>query len=621
MNQITIGLAGHIDHGKTSLVKSLTGKNTDNLKEEIKRGMTIDIGFAHFNKSISLIDVPGHERFIKNMVSGVSSIDAAIVVIAADDGIMPQTIEHLEILNLLSVESVLIVINKIDLVDKEWIELVELEIKDFLKDTFFSESKILKISSTSGEGIDVLKNEISQLGNVKTLKFDRGIFRMFVDRVFTVKGFGTVVTGTVSSGGAKVGDKLELLPNYNQIKIRGLQSHDEDVKEISIGQRAAINIQSIDKVNIKRGNQLSSKNFFTSTNTLAVVFNTLKKTINKVKHNQRIRFHLGTQESIGRILLIKKNNEKKFPAMIKLEKPIIATYKDKFIIRSYSPISTIGGGTVLDVSIEGKWNKTKVYINNLYESNNEEEFLVRLLEFDIKKVYSITMLAKKMSISINFLKKIISNTQNIMYVDSMEEWLVSQLQLQKLKELIIDRIKKSHKKNKYKIGFIKEEVNEKLNLNKNVLDFILNQLLKNKNIKSSDGFYSLNNFTINLNKNDKNILGHLKKIIDNEVFKMSSISDLSSSINQSYDDVNKVVKIQANLNKLFILNDDLILTIKNLDILKGKVKNYFSKNDVMNIKDFKEIFNVTRKYAVPLLEFLDKQKITYRIGNERKINR
>ena len=169
MNQITVGIAGHIDHGKTSLVKSLTGKNTDNLKEEIKRGMTIDIGFAHFDKSISLIDVPGHERFIKNMVSGVSSIDAAIVVIAADDGIMPQTIEHLEILNLLKVASVLIVINKIDLVDKEWIQLIELEIKDFLKDTFFSESKIFKVSSTSGKGIDVLKDEIFQLAKINTL--------------------------------------------------------------------------------------------------------------------------------------------------------------------------------------------------------------------------------------------------------------------------------------------------------------------------------------------------------------------------------------------------------------------------------------------------------------------
>ena len=621
MNQITIGLAGHIDHGKTSLVESLTGKNTDNLKEEIKRGMTIDIGFAHFNKTISLIDVPGHEKFIKNMVSGVSSIDAAIIVVAADDGIMPQTIEHLEILQLLGVELGIIVISKIDLVDNEWLELVEIEVKEYFKKTVFSNSKIFKISSVKDEGIESVKDEILKLSNKKTLKFDRDIFRLFIDRVFNVKGFGTVVTGTVSSGSAKIGDKLELLPGNNEIKIRGLQSHDEDVNEVILGQRAALNIQSINKINPKRGYQLSSKNFCTITSNIAVKLNLIKKTNNKLKHNQRIRLHLGTQESIGRILLLNNNDKEKFPALIKLEKAIIASYKDKFIIRSYSPVATIGGGTVLDINIEGKWNKIKEYLNNLYVCNNDEEFLNILFSYNIKNVFSIKALAKKMSFSVNYLKKIISNSNNIIYLDKEKEWVASYVQIEKIKKLIIDKIKTSHKKDRYKIGFIKEEINEKIKLKKSVLDFILKELLENKDIKLSDGYYSLINFEIKLNDIELNIIKKLKNILNNNDFYIISIKDLSSDVKQNFEDVNKIVKIQANLNKLFVLNDEFIISVKSYNILKEKIETFFLSNETMNVKEFKEIFNITRKYAVPILEFLDKQKITYRIGNERKINK
>ena len=303
MNQVTVGLAGHIDHGKTSIVHSLTGKNTDSLKEEIKRGMTIDIGFAHMSKTISLIDVPGHERFIKNMVSGVSSIDFSILVIAADDGIMPQTIEHFEILELLNIESGIIVLNKIDLVEKEWLDLVELEVNDFVKNSFLEKSMIIKTSNKTGEGIDQLKDEIIKLSQVDYIKDDRGVFRMFLDRVFTMKGFGTVVTGTVSSGKAKIGDELEILPYAKSVKIRGLESHDEKVDEIRLGDRAAINLQIKDKLPIKRGNHLSTKNYFVSTNLIAVKIKKITKSKNNLKNNQRIRFHVGTQEAIGRVLL------------------------------------------------------------------------------------------------------------------------------------------------------------------------------------------------------------------------------------------------------------------------------------------------------------------------------
>ena len=260
MDQITVGVAGHIDHGKTSLVKSLTGKNTDNLKDEIKRGMTIDIGFAHLNEKISLIDVPGHEKFIRNMVSGVCSIDLFILTIAADDGIMPQTIEHFEILKLLGVKKGIIVINKVDLVDQDWLDIVELDIIEFTKGTILDKAKIFKISTLTNKGIQELKDELVNISSDREFKGYENIFRMFIDRVFTKKGFGNVVTGTVNSGRIKLGDRLKLLPGNYNVKVRGLQTHDSPINEIKYGYRGAINLHSIDKIKISRGSHLCEEN-------------------------------------------------------------------------------------------------------------------------------------------------------------------------------------------------------------------------------------------------------------------------------------------------------------------------------------------------------------------------
>ena len=306
MNQITIGFAGHIDHGKTSLVQALTGKNTDNLKEEIQRGMTINIGFAHLNQSISLIDVPGHERFVKNMVAGVSSIDFAVLVVAADDGVMPQTIEHLEILNLLGVKNGIVIINKIDLSESgDWLDLVELDIIDVVKGTFLEGCKIFRVSTISNEGINDLKEYLKKINIEKYKKFERDIFRMFIDRSFIVKGFGTIVTGTVLSGSISKGESVELLPYNIDAKVRGLQSKEVDINMLGPGSRAAVNIHFNNKINIKRGDHLSLNGYFKNTKNIIAKISLLSKVKDqKLKNNQRVRINLGTQETIGRVLLL-----------------------------------------------------------------------------------------------------------------------------------------------------------------------------------------------------------------------------------------------------------------------------------------------------------------------------
>nr|MBC8479827.1 selenocysteine-specific translation elongation factor [FCB group bacterium] len=269
MRQIVIGLAGHIDHGKTAVVHALTGTNTDKLDEEIRRGMTIDIGFAFLNDEITMIDVPGHEKFVKNMMTGVSSVDAALLVIAADDGVMPQTREHFDILKLLEVKHGIIALNKTDLVDKEWIDLVTADIEEMVAGSFLENAPIVPVSAELNTGFDELKEKLLEICSSIPEKKDRGIFRLWVDRVFTIRGFGTVVTGTVASGSANTGDSVEILPTAKKVKIRGLQTHSKPVEQVRLGDRAAINLQGVEKEEIARGFQISTPGFFQSTDQLA----------------------------------------------------------------------------------------------------------------------------------------------------------------------------------------------------------------------------------------------------------------------------------------------------------------------------------------------------------------
>ena len=374
MNQVIIGLSGHIDHGKTSLIKSLTGVNTDKIKEEIQRGMTIDIGFAFLNENITIIDVPGHEKFLKNMMTGVSSIDIALLVIAADDGVMPQTKEHLDILNLLGIKNGCIVINKIDLVDNEWLDLVKTDITDLVKNSFLENAPILNVSALNNLNIEDLKNELIKISHSLPSKQDSGVFRMHIDRVFIKKGFGTVVTGTVLSGTLLVGQDIEIMPGYIRARVRNIQSHENSVDKVTLGDRAAINLQSIDKKNITRGSQIVAKEFFIQTNQIAALIELLPNGKNILKHNQRIRIHIGTQEVIARVFFIKQKSiipKKKYIALIKLESPITATMNDRFIIRTFSPMLTIGGGVVIDNELIGRWKEITIVRYDYKQKNRK----------------------------------------------------------------------------------------------------------------------------------------------------------------------------------------------------------------------------------------------------------
>jgi selenocysteine-specific elongation factor len=615
LKQFTIGLSGHIDHGKTSIVKSLTGKNTDNLKDEIKRGLTIDIGFAHLNKNISIIDVPGHEKFIKNMVSGVTAIDSAILVIAADDGIMPQTKEHFDILRILNINSGVIVINKIDLVDSEWLDLVINEVKMFIKDSFLENAKIIKVSTLDNTGINKLKEEILNLSNNSKIKFDRDIFRMFIDRVFIKKGFGTVVTGTVLSGRVDDNSKINLLPNNELVTIRSIQTHNTRVSEVEIGSRAAINMQNIEKNKVFRGSHIGEKKYFHLVNNAIVKIEIIKD----IKHNQRIRIHLGTQEVIARILFSdKKVND---IAFLKFEKKIICSFSDRFIIRSFSPMATIGGGKIFDINIEGKWTDKKKYINHFFSKENNHEIIREIINYRNKNVFDEDSLSYHLGLSKNVLKKIISNLSGIHFYGTVKPWIITTSQLNNFNKKIIKTIDSFHQKNPYLNGLIFEQLNQIILLPDIFLKKLLNNLCKNNNLKFKDDLYSKYNFGIKLEKEDQLLKKKLFNIINEEKFQTPDFSKLLVKLNISEKKLKNLLNIEKNNNNLLIINGSLFFSKKNYFDLLIAIKKYFNNEETMSISDFKNLANTTRKYAVPLLEYLDKERITYRDGNERKYNK
>ena len=619
VNQHIIGLSGHIDHGKTSIVKALTGINTDNLKEETKRGMTINIGFAFLNNQITMIDVPGHEKFIKNMVTGVNAIDYVLLVIAADDGIMPQTIEHFEILKLFNVVDGSIIINKVDMVEQEWLELVEKDIAKFVRGSFLENKKIHKVSAIKNIGLIELKDYLINY-NYNIHRKNSDVFRLFVDRIFTSKGFGSVITGTVLSGKIRIGDKLKILPQNKEIKVRGLQTHNESVQELKIGDRGAINIHSIDKILIEKGNHISEKGFFSTYESAIVSIKILNKVEKGVKDNERLRVYCGTQEVMARIKLfndkeLKPNEET--GALLKFEKPLILSIGDNFIIRKYSPLVTIGGGQILDFSIYKKWRDNKTYISNLYNAKDEHVRLALIIESKDIDPFNFISFSSYVNISVRLLKNIIKQIPNIIVLE--DEWILTDKQLNRIINNIIEYFKNFHKKNPYKNGMIKDEIMISLNINENFLDVILNYLVQKKNIKYYHNNWSKYDFSIELSNNEIKLMDKIYKIINDKKLHAITISELLTMFNDKEKMIKKLLNIKISNKTIIMLDGTLLFTQKNIDLLIDTIRKYFGKNQSLDIKTFKELTSTSRKFAVPLLEYLDKIHITYRLGNERKL--
>ena len=624
MKQTVIGLSGHIDHGKTALVKALTGVNTDSLTEEQKRGMTIDIGFAFLDENITLIDVPGHEKFVKNMMAGVSAVDVALLVVAADDGVMPQTREHFEILNLLDIPLGIVAINKIDLADKDWLELVELDIGELLQGSFMEDAPILKVSAETGDGVDQLKTTLLDLCKKVPDKQDRGIFRLHVDRVFSMKGYGTVVTGTVNSGSLKIGDTVELLPGSVKSKARGLQSHGEEVQQVETGDRAAINLQGVEIKQIERGSQIAEIGYLQSLNQMGVTLLLLGSAQKPITQNQRIRIHLGTQEVMARVALTDGKTLQPgddCPALLRLEQPMVAARGDKFIIRSFSPVITIGGGEVMEVLIEEKWKIVKEKLQNLYDSPKSVQ-LIHLVQDEGAKPITPEKLQYRIGISKEQINAIVEEKEELFWLTHKQgKWLLTQNQWNELKNSIHNFLKKYHAKNPLNAGAQKEEIRQHLSCENSILEALLQSMLDDKSISQKGELFLNPNFSITLNSEDDSLQNSILNQLDQEGFTSSTLAQLSLKTGNSKEKLMQVLNVAEQQGKLLRIDGKLMFTQKNFIILREKVNQFFSNHPEMSVSEFKELAHTSRKYAVPLLEYFDKKKITYREGNIRKLVR
>ena len=624
MKQTVIGLSGHIDHGKTALVKALTGVNTDSLTEEQKRGMTIDIGFAFLDENITLIDVPGHEKFVKNMMAGVSAVDVALLVVAADDGVMPQTREHFEILNLLDIPLGIVAINKIDLADKDWLELVELDIGELLQGSFMEDAPILKVSAETGDGVDQLKTTLLDLCKKVPDKQDRGIFRLHVDRVFSMKGYGTVVTGTVNSGSLKIGDTVELLPGSVKSKVRGLQSHGEEVQQVETGDRAAINLQGVEIKQIERGSQIAEIGYLQSLNQMGVTLLLLGSAQKPITQNQRIRIHLGTQEVMARVALTDGKTLQPgddCPALLRLEQPMVAARGDKFIIRSFSPVITIGGGEVMEVLIEEKWKIVKEKLQNLYDSPKSDQ-LIHLVQDEGAKPITPEKLQYRIGISKEQINAIVEEKEELFWLTHKQgKWLLTQNQWNELKNSIHNFLKKYHAKNPLNAGAQKEEIRQHLSCENSILEALLQSMLDDKSISQKGELFLNPNFSITLSSEDDSLQNSILNQLDQEGFTSSTLAQLSLKTGNSKEKLMQVLNVAEQQGKLLRIDGKLMFTQKNFIILREKVNQFFSNHPEMSVSEFKELAHTSRKYAVPLLEYFDKKKITYREGNIRKLVR
>ena len=623
--QIVIGMSGHIDHGKTSIVKALTGKNTDILAQERERGMTIDIGFAHLSDDITIIDVPGHEKFIKNMVTGVAYIDLAILVISADDGVMPQTLEHFEILKILNIQKGFIVINKIDLVDEDWISMIEMDIKDLVKGSFLENQKIFKVSTVNNIGINSLKENIVNLNLNKNIDHvnNRGVFRMYIDRVFSQQGFGTVATGTVMSGSIKVSDKINILPINQQVRLRSAQSHHNKVDILNVGDRAALNLHGIDKSDVSRGSHLSDKNIFLSVDKFIAEISVLSNKKKSIKQNQRLRFHIGPNEVIGRVSIFEQSNiepGESSACLIKLEKAVTLCFQDQFLIRTYSPMQTIGGGKVLDLSCLGKWKYLKDYAINLKKMKSIGDKIIFIIENQKGEPFSFDQIESRLGMSFDRIIVCIEAYKDYKVIEYLsEKWIVTKNQLNFFYDSILEIMNEFHLLNPYNAGINKKALHQKIPSNELFLDFCIEKLIQKNKLNRDSELISLKNFKVNLSNSETVIMN---KIIDNlnkQGFNSQNYIQLSESLSISSEKIKLLIGIAEKNKNIIRLNEDLLFTKDNFNSLVLNVRNFFKFNEKMTVSDLKKIAKTSRKYAVPILEYLDKLKITYREGNFRKL--
>lgn len=615
VRDIVVGMAGHIDHGKTTVVKYLTGVDTDTLPEEKSRGMTINLGFTQIKfddgSRVGLIDVPGHEKFIKNMSAGVSGVDYLLMVIACDDGIMPQTEEHFQILKLFGVKKGMILLTKRDLVDEKRYEEVKKQCREYFKGSFLENSPLLPLSITDIESYNTLKNLLKEELKKIDLEEKERYFRMDIDRVFSVKGFGCVVTGTVKSGKISVGDTLTIYPQNKMVKVKGLESHGEKKDSIGTGNRCAINLAGIESSEIKRGD-IIGKSLLTGDKIECKL--TLLESSPKIKNNHRIRLNIGTDEIIGRVKIYEKNcilaGESAF-VQIDLEEILGGVLKERGIVRNYSPISTIGGIELLDFSkkeFNRKDTKQIELLKVLSQEDNEKK-VEELIKIDRELENIFSLFGEEISLE-NLIE-----TKKVFLLD--KKYIHRDILLEKI-SIIVDELEKFYSENRLVRGILKSQIKERYFKNYSLKDynkFFDLDLVKEK-IIVVDELVALKEFKIRLNKEEKNMKEEIFSYYKEQKFNLKPYS--------YYLEVTKDKNLFEQVHRYMVEEGFIQYLEEEYYILNGYLKestklitNFLEKNRKIQVKEAKEVLNNSRDSSILILRKLDTLKVTKNIDGVR----
>ena len=632
---IIVGTAGHIDHGKTALIKDLTGTDTDRLPEEKKRGITIDLGFAELELGghrIGFVDVPGHERFVKNMLAGASGIDLVLLIIAADEGVMPQTREHFDICRLLGVQNGLIVLTKSDLVDDELLDLVRLEAAELVEGSFLEAASVIAVSSKTGEGIDELKRGIIDAAVAIGGRRDDLVTRLPIDRSFVIKGFGTVVTGTLASGTVREADEMVLMPAGRKARVRGLQTHGEQEKSATTGQRVAANLAGVDLDEIERGMVLCESGTLRPVRMFDARIEVLTSASKPLRSRQRVRVHIGTAEVLARVYVINGTGEisqgEAGLAQFRLEMPVVAIPGERFIVRSYSPQMTIAGGTILD-NFPKKHRKrdteeARDLLNALIEAGDDRrETLCLIIEASDESGLRLDDLQARTGWKMSGIEKAIEDTR---IIDAGGVYIGSK-QFDALKKKTLHEIGEHHRRDPLSDGLPRETLRDKLFAHKpaEIFKAAIAGLEAERLIIVDNDLVKSASHSQKFTDEESRVTAALRDIFLKAELEVPKLDEaLNAAIvgtKLQQDHGRKLVQILINDGEIIRVTNEFYFSSAAITLLSEKVRAYADAGTdrSIDVPKFKDIAGVSRKYAIPLLEYFDSAKVTVRSGKRRVV--
>lgn len=635
MEQVVIGTAGHIDHGKTSLIRALTGVETDRLKAEKERGITIELGFSSIDISekihVGIVDMPGHEKFVKNMVAGSSGIDLVVMTIAADEGVMPQTREHMEICSLMNIRYGIIALTKTDLVDDDLLELAMEDIHEFIEGTFLEEAPIVPVSSATGEGLDEFVEKLGHICGELPERTYSSIFRLPVDRVFSMKGFGTVITGTLISGKVAAGRDIMVYPSKITSKVRGIQVHSKSVTEAHPGTRTAINFQGLDKDAVFKGDILSTPGALIPSFMMDVELKYLKSNSKPLKSRAKARFHTGTSETIGTVVLL--DREELQPGdtacvQIRLDTPACCIKDDNYVIRSYSPIRTIGGGRILNPVAR----KHKLFDQDIIDGLN------RLLDGEPRDAVSFFISQSAFEgVSFNELK-VLANIPDKKLESLLQKMLAQREILQTSKENqtyihadvfnrlcadIVAKLESYHARNPLKDGMPTQELKSKYRYlnDPKLFNILINRLSKDGTVAQEQNIVRLAGHEVALQVDQQETVKQIKHRYKQAGLTPPFYKDICRELNLDRKNARDVLDILLKEKSIIKTKDDLYFDADRIEELKKEVVAFLEKNGKITTPQFKEMTGISRKYVIPLIEYFDSINLTIRVGDTRQLRK